>query len=163
MLHNVVKNIIIKEGVTLKINMKQTLFLILALIFIVICLVCYNLIDIQSQNKELKEENYKYEQYLNKEILGTELATLISKVVDQNEKNGVQKDQKEYYIDNNQNSIRIDLKMTTIDKTYPMEEIYNNKITNFVQNFNTIKFKCTNIEYHKKTGKISKLIFEELQ
>ena len=143
--------------------MKQTLFLILALIFIVICLVCYNLIDIQSQNKELKEENYKYEQYLNKEILGTELATLISKVVDQNEKNGVQKDQKEYYIDNNQNSIRIDLKMTTIDKTYPMEEIYNNKITNFVQNFNTIKFKCTNIEYHKKTGKISKLIFEELQ
>lgn len=163
MLHNVVKNIIIKEGVTLKINMKQTLFLILALIFIVICLVCYNLIDIQSQNKELKEENYKYEQYLNKEILGTELATLISKAVDQNEKNGVQKDQKEYYIDNNQNSIRIDLKMTTIDKTYPMEEIYNNKITNFVQNFNIIKFKCTNIEYHKETGKISKLIFEELQ
>ena len=38
-----------------------------------------------------------------------------------------------YYIDNNQNSIKIDLKMTTIDKTYPMEEICNNQITNFLQ------------------------------
>ena len=143
--------------------MKQTLLLILAVIFIVICIVCYNLINIQSQNEVIKKENYTYEKYLNKEILGTELATLISKVVDQNEKNNVQKDEKGHYINNQQNSIKIDLKMTTIDKTYPMEEIYNNKIVNFVQNFNTIKFKCTNIEYHKETGKISKLIFEELQ
>jgi len=44
-----------------------------------------------------------------------------------------------------------------------MEEIYNNKITSFVQNFNFISFKCTRIEYHEKTGKISKLVFEELQ
>ena len=143
--------------------MKQTLLLILAVIFIVICIVCYNLINIQSQNEVIKKENYTYEKYLNKEILGTELATLISKVVDQNEKNNILKDEKGHYIQNNQNSIKIDLKMTTIDKTYPMEEIYNNKIVNFVQNFNTIKFKCTNIEYHKETGKISKLIFEELQ
>jgi len=143
--------------------MKQTLLLILAVIFIVICIVCYNLINIQSQNEVIKKENYTYEKYLNKEILGTELATLISKVVDQNEKNNVQKDEKGHYINNQQNSIKIDLKMTTIDKTYPMEEIYNSKMVNFVQNFNIIKFKCTSIEYHKKTGKISKLLFEELQ
>jgi len=143
--------------------MKQTLLLILAVIFIVICIVCSNLINIQSQNEVIKKENYTYEKYLNKEILGTELATLISKVVDQNEKNNVQKDEKGHYINNQQNSIKIDLKMTTIDKTYPMEEIYNSKMVNFVQNFNIIKFKCTSIEYHKKTGKISKLLFEELQ
>ena len=53
--------------------------------------------------------------------------------------------------------------MTTIDKTYPMEEIHSNEIVKFVQNFNLIKFKCTSIEYHKKTGKVSKLIFEELE
>jgi len=143
--------------------MKQTLLLILAVIFIVICIVCYNLINIQSQNEVIKKENYTYEKYLNKEILGTELATLISKVVDQNEKNNVQKDEKGHYINNQQNSIKIYLKMITIDKTYPMEEIYNSKMVNFVQNFNIIKFKCTSIEYHKKTGKISKLLFEELQ
>lgn len=143
--------------------MKQSFLLILAIIFIIICIVSLNLINMQNDQKQVKKENGEYEKYLNKEILGTELASIISKVVDQNEKNEVQKDKKGYYIDNENNSIKIDLKMTTIDKTYPMEEIYSSKITNFVQNFNIIKFKCTSIEYHKSTGKISKLIFEELQ
>ena len=143
--------------------MKQSLLIILAIIFIVICITSATILNLQTQKKAILQENLQYEKYLNKEVLGTEVATLISKVVDQNEKNNVQKDENGYYIDNNQNSIKIDLKMTTIDKTYPMEEIYNNKITNFVQNFNLIKFKCTSIEYHKQTGKISKLIFEELE
>ncbi len=143
--------------------MRQTLLIILAVFFIIICLVSAMIINIQSQKKTVLQENLEYEQYLNKEILGTDLATLISKVVDKNEKNQVKKDENGYYIDNGENSIKIDLKMTTIDKTYPMEEIHNNKIVKFVQNFNLVKFKCINIEYHKKTGKISKLIFEELE
>lgn len=143
--------------------MKQSFLLILAIIFIVICIVSGTIINIQTENREISNYNSNYEKYLNKEIRGTEVATLINKVIDQNEKNNVQKDERGYYIDNNQNSIKIDLKMTTIDKTYPMEEIYNNQITNFVQNFNQIKFKCIKIEYHKDTKKISKMIFEELE
>jgi len=143
--------------------MKNTLFIVLAIFFIITCITCTFLIDLRAKKAEIKKENSEYEQYLNKEILGTEIATLISKVVDKNEKNNVQKNEKGYYISNGENSIKIDLKMTTIDKTYPMEEIYNNKITSFVQNFNFISFKCTRIEYHEKTGKISKLVFEELQ
>lgn len=143
--------------------MKQSLLIILAIIFIVICIISGTLFNIQAENKEISKYNLEYEKYLNKEILGTEVATLISKVIDQNEKNKVEKNEKGYYIDNKQNSIKIDLKMTTIDKTYPMEEIYNNQITNFVQNFNQIKFKCTKIEYHENTKKISKMVFEELK
>lgn len=143
--------------------MKQQFFITLAILFIIICIICSVLINLQAEKSEIKKENLEYEQYLDKEILSTELATLISKVVDKNEKNNIQKDEKGYYIDNGENSIKIDLKMTTIDKTYPMEEIYNNKITSFVQNFNLIKFRCISIEYHEKTGRISKLIFEELE
>lgn len=144
--------------------MKYTsILMIFAIILIIICIVCVNIISLQSEKRKLQQENLEYEKYLNQEIIGTELATLIGKVVEQNERNDVQKDKKGYYIDNNYNSIKIDLKMTTVEKTYPMEEIYNNQISNFVQNFNLIKFKCTSIEYHKQTGKISKLIFEELQ
>lgn len=142
--------------------MKNTLLIVLAIIFITICIICTSLINIRAEKTEIKKENMQYEQYLNKEILGTDIATLISKAVDTNEKNNVQKDEKGYYIDNGNNSIKIDLKMITIEKTYPMEEIYNKKISSFVQNFNFINFKCTNIEYHKKTGRISKLVFEEL-
>lgn len=143
--------------------MKQSFLLILAIIFIVICIVSGTIINIQTENREISNYNSNYEKYLNKEIRGTEVATLINKVIDQNEKNNVQKNEKGYYIDNNQNSIKIDLKMITIDKTYPMEEIYNNQITNFVQNFNQIKFKCIKIEYHKDTKRISKMVFEELK
>lgn len=142
--------------------MKQTFFIVLAVIFIIICITCVILINIQAEKSEIKKENMEYEKYVNNEILGTDLATLISKSIDNNERNEVQKDDRGYYIENGFNSIKIDLKMTTIDKTYPMEEIYNNQMTAFVKNFNLIRFKCTSIEYHKKTGKISKLVFEEL-
>ena len=143
--------------------MRNSLLIILAIFFIIICLISGLLININSEKNIIKKENMQYENYLNDKILGTELATLISKVIDHNEKNNVEKDERGYYISNNKNSIKIDLKMTTIEKSYPMEEIYNNQIINFVQNFNLIKFKCTNIEYHKETGRVSKLIFEELE
>ena len=142
--------------------MRQSFLLILALFFIIICIVSLNLINIQNEKKEIARKNKKYEKYLNKEIIGTDIATLISKVTDSNERNGVLKDEKGNYINNEKNSIKIDLKMITINKTFPMETIYNNQIINFVQNFNTIKFKCTNIEYHKNTGLVSKIVFEEL-
>ena len=142
--------------------MKKSFLIVLSIIFIILCITYTFLINLRAEKIEIKKDNMQYEQYLNKEILGTKLATLISKVVDLNERNNISKDEKGYYIDNGENSIRIDLKMTTIDKTYPMEEIYNNKITSFVQNFNFISFECKEIEYHKKTGRISKLVFEEL-
>lgn len=67
--------------------MKYTsVLMVLAIIFIIICIVCLNIIDLQSQKKQIQKENFEFEQYLNKQILGTDLATLISKVVDQNEK-----------------------------------------------------------------------------
>lgn len=142
--------------------MKQTFFIVLSVIFIIICITCVSLINIQAEKSEIKKENMEYEKYVSSEILGTDLATLISKSIDNNERNEVQKDDRGYYIENGINSIKIDLRMTTINKIYPMEEIYNNQMTAFVKNFNLISFKCINVEYHQKTGKISKLVFEEL-
>lgn len=143
--------------------MKNTFLIVLAIFFIIICVACVIVINLQSEKEEIQKYNKEYEDYLNKEIYGTDVATLINKAINQNEKNNIEKDEKDYYIDNGENSIKIDLKMTTIDKTYPMEEIYDNQTTNFVKNFNLVKFKCISIEYHKNTGIISKLVLEELQ
>ena len=52
--------------------------------------------------------------------------------------------------------------MNTNGKTYQMETFYNNDITKFVENFNLVKFRCNKIEYHKKSGRVSKLYFEEI-
>lgn len=53
--------------------------------------------------------------------------------------------------------------MITIEKTYQMEDFYNTGMTEFVKNFNLILFKCTSIEYHKKTGLISKITIEQIE
>ena len=143
--------------------MKKQLLIIITIFVVVLGLTYGLLISKRNENAKIKRNNKYYENYLNKEILGTELATIMGKAIEQNLTNNVQKDAKGLFIENEENSIKIDLKMITIDKTYPMEVIYNNDITLFVQNFNLISFKCTNIEYHKKTGLISKITFEQIE
>lgn len=143
--------------------MKKTLWIILIIFLIIIFSLLGMLMTNNSKMLEVKKENIEYERFLEREILGTDIATLINKAINQNEKNNVSKDENGYYIDNGENSIRIDIKMITIDKTYPMESIYDNGVTNFVQNFNLITFKCIDVQYHEKTGRISKIVFEQLE
>ena len=143
--------------------MKKQLLIIITIFIIVLALTYGLLISKRNEKAEVQKNNKYYENYLGKELLGTELATIMGKAIEENLNNNVQKDENGLFIENNENSIKIDLKMITIDKTYPMEVIYNNDITLFVQNFNLIKFKCTNIEYHKETGLISKIIFEQIE
>lgn len=143
--------------------MKKTFLLITAVILIIIFTILGYIIQKREEQNKLISYNKEYEYYLNKQIYGTEVATLINKVIEQNQKNEIPKDENGYYIENDTNSIKIELKMITIEKTYQMETIYNNKMENFIKNFNIILFKCTNIEYHKKTGKISKITFEQIE
>ena len=141
----------------------KKLLLILLLLFITIIFSIYGLlINNEKQNEDLKNYNKEYEQYLNKTINGTELATLINKVINTNEKNEIQKDDNNYYVENQENSIKIEIKLILTEKTYPMEEIYDKDTDEFVKYFSLENFKCTNIEYHQKTGKISKMLFEQI-
>lgn len=142
--------------------MKKTI-LVLTIIFLIIMFSTYLFIkNTEVSNSKILKENKEYENYLDKEIYGTELVTLINKVIDKNEKNSIQKDEKNYYIENSTNSIKIEIKMLQTDLVYPMEEIYNKDITEFVKYFNLANFKCTKIEYHNESGKVSKMLFEEI-
>lgn len=141
----------------------KKLLLIILLLFIIIIFSVYGLfINSKSQSNILKNYNREYEEYLNRTINGADLATLINKVVNENEKNKIKKDEKNYYIEDEECSIRIEITISITEKTYPMEEIYNNDTAEFVKHFTLFNFKCTNIEYHKKTGKISKMYFEQI-
>lgn len=142
--------------------MKKTLLLIIIPIIIILFSILGLLINKNTTLKYVKQLNSEYEYYLGKQVYGLDLATLINKAINQNEHNKISKNEKGYYIENDENSIKIEVKMLSTEKTYPMEEFYNNDITRFVDNFNLIYFKCSNIEYHKKTGQISKMMFEEV-
>ena len=141
--------------------MKKSILIIITIFFVIMCGLFIFLRNIQAEERALKKENSQYEVYLNQEIYGTDLATLINKIINHNEKNNVQKNKNGYYIED-ENSITLQVNMKTVEKTYKMEQFYNNDITMFVKNFNQIEFKCIDIEY-KQNGKINSLTFEEIQ
>lgn len=134
--------------------------LIISLVLLIIIIVCIAGIKWNSKaNRIIKSQNKEYEEYLKDDIYGTDVITLINKAISNNKSNNISKDEKGYYIENNTNSIKIDIIMITNEEkekkaTYSMELIDKVGITEFIKNFNTAKFKCTNIEYHKETGKI---------
>ena len=140
--------------------MKKTVLIIAIPIVIILFSICGLFITQKTTIRNIKKYNSQY--YINKSIYGTELVTLINKVINENEINKVEKDEKGFFIENNENSIKINIKMNTNGKTYQMETFYNNDITKFVENFNLVKFRCNKIEYHKKSGRVSKLYFEEI-
>ena len=135
--------------------------IIISLILIAAIAISVSLISLNSKtSKAILKQNSKYEQYLQGTIYGTDVITLINKSISNNETNNVEKDKKGYYINNNTNSIQIDLVMITDEEkekttTYKMEAISKLGTTEFIKNFNIAEFKCTKKEYHSQTGKIA--------
>lgn len=142
--------------------MKKTLISIILIIFVLTASTYLFLLNLQNKQKAVRDENQEFEYYLNKTIYGKDLATIIDRAIDKNEKNRIEKDEKNHYIENEENSIRIEVKIEETKKTYAMEEIYKNNIQEFMKHFNLAKFTCTMIEYHNKTGKIKKMVFQEI-
>ena len=85
----------------------------------------------------------------------------MNKAVDKNTKNKIEKDDNGNFIQNDENSIEIEIYMSDNETTYKMENIYDAGTEQFVQYYGKIKFKCSNIEYHKKTGRIKYILFEQ--
>lgn len=142
--------------------MKKSLYKIIIFFIIIIGLTLIFINNIQSVYKENQKENYVYEKYLNKEVMGTDVATLINRAVNNNEKYNIQKNDEGNYIDDDKYCIRIFVKLQTDGKYYNMETIYSNNVAEFVKNFNLEDFKCTNITYHNSTKRVAKVYFEVL-
>ena len=140
--------------------MKKIIIVIMSLVVIIISIFGVKYINYRAEKNKIKQENLEYETYLNKQILGTELTTFINKAVDNNEKNKVLKDGQGFYIQNDTNSVEIEIKITDNDSTYKMETLYNGGMVNFVDYYNSIYFECTKINYNK-VGKVSYLLFEQ--
>lgn len=109
-----------------------------------------------------QKENYQFSSYYNKELKGNEIATLINKSYDNNLSNNVAKDKKGKFIENDNNSIKMDIKMLDIDKTYDMETLNSGGMDKFVQYYGQITFKCTKIDYHSSTGKVKYMLIEQI-
>ena len=113
---------------------------------------------------EQQKFNIRYEKYLYNEILGTDIATIINQAVDDNEKAMVKKDENNKYIQNDINTVNIEIKITEFaeEETYTMETLYNGGMNEFVKYYGQIKFKCDKIDYNSK-GKVKYMLFEQVK
>ena len=142
--------------------MKKNVLLFIIIAIVILILLCYQITSMQNQKKEILKYNAEFEKYIGKEIYGTDIATIINKAIDNNERNKVTKDDDGFYINDNNNYIGVEIHITTNETTYKMETINKVGVINFVSNFNLISFKCTDIEYHSN-GKISKMVFTQIE
>ena len=139
---------------------KIIVFLVLCLIIVISVFVMYS--NYKASNNNIKKNNLEFEYYYEKEIQGIDIATIINKAIDNNIKYNVLKDDKGKYIENDETSIKIQIYILDNDKTYDMETIYGGGINNFVSNYSAIKFRCTKIEYHKKTNRVKTIYIEQI-
>ena len=129
---------------------------------IIITCVSYVYLNYKIEYNDTRTKNIEYNSYYEQEIFGTDISTLINKIVDSNTKNNIEKDENGNYIDNGKDSIKMDIKFTDDDNIHTLEEIYKSGVETFMLYYNQIKFKCTKIEYHQSTNKVSYMFFEQI-
>lgn len=140
--------------------MKKTLIYIICIVLIILSVIGTKYLNFKEQKSLIQKYNLEYEVYLNQDVTGRELTTSINRAVNNNEKNSVQKDEKGFYIDDDNNSVKIEIKILDNDTTYQMETLYNGGMENFIQYYGDINFNCSKIDYNSK-GKVSHIIFEQ--
>lgn len=140
--------------------MKKTLIYIICVVLIILSVIGTKYLNFKEQKSLIQKYNLEYEVYLNQDVTGRELTTAINRAVNNNEKNSVQKDEKGFYIDDDNNSVKIEIKILDNDTTYQMETLYNGGMENFIQYYGDINFNCSKIDYNSK-GKVSHIIFEQ--
>lgn len=138
---------------------KRVIIVLLSLIIcsIIVYFTVFHSLIFNANNGNIAE----YQKYLQNDVYGTDIITIINKAVDQNEYNGVEKDEDLKYISNEKNSLKIDIKFTEKEEVVPMESIYNAGIESFIKFYSNKKFKCVETKLHKNTNNISYIKFEE--
>ena len=118
--------------------------------FVVVIAILCTIWYIYSMHKLQRQEKNVYNKYLesnlNKDISGTDLASLINKSAN---------------FDNKQNSISIEIKFIDNDEIIKSEKIYANGMDKFVELYGNSKFNLKKLEYHNKTKIVKYAYFEE--
>ena len=144
--------------------MKKTIIYIVSIVIVICVLIASKLYTSKEYLIKIKEFNNKYEKYTSNEIVGTEVASIINQAVDDNEYERIKKDKNGKYIQNDKNSINIEIKITEFseEQIYTMETLYNGGIEQFVKYYGQIRFKATDIKYNENK-RIKYILFEQIK
>lgn len=140
----------------------KKIIIFFAIVIIILVIIGVQYYSYKAEYNAVLQDNNAFEEYENKEIYGIELGTLMNRAIDRNTKNEIEKDEKGNFKQNDTNSIEIEIYISDNDTTYKMETIYAQGTEQFIQYYSDIKFKCSKTEYHKKTGRIKYMLFEQI-
>ena len=143
--------------------MKNKILIILIIFMVILASATYIIYNYRMKLQEAQKINNEYKSYYEAQILSTELVSIMNRTQDVNTKNEVEKDSEGLYIDNEDDSIKMYLKLKYKDdySTIEIEKILDDGIENFIKSYSTASFKCTEITYHEKTGNVKALTFTE--
>lgn len=141
----------------------KKIFIFLSIVIIIVATISFKYMAYKNEYTTIQKENAEFEEYKDQDIYGLTVGTIINKAIDKNTKNKIEKDENGYFVENEENSIKIELHMIENEEKYEfqMEQIYNSGTEQFVQYYRDVKFKCSKIEYHEKTGRIKYILFEQ--
>ena len=140
--------------------MKRLILAVFSVFIIVLSLVFMNIKTIEKNKAEAQKFNSVYEEYNKENLNGLDITTVINKAINNNEKYGIDKDENEIYINDDEYCIKIYIKMIIDEQTYPMERLVTVGMDSFIEYFGSVEFKCTDIKYHSKNGRVSEMTFE---
>ena len=143
--------------------MKNKILLIIVIFIIILSLAIYAIYQYRQSYIEAQKINHEYSSYYDVQLLGTELVSIINRTEDINQKNQIQKDEEDIYIDNGTNSIKLYIKFKYKNEYTVIEgeKIASSGIENFIKTYSTASFKCTDISYHNKTKNVKAITFTE--
>ena len=144
--------------------MNKTFLFITSIVLIICAILLSKYYSYKEQINLIEEDNLRYEKYLEKKIKGNDIASLINQAIDDNERNYIKKDEKGKYIQDDEKSINIEIKITdfTDEKIFTMETLYGGGMNEFVKYYGPISFKSEEIKYNKK-GRLSYILFTQIK
>ncbi len=139
--------------------MKKIVCLILIAVVVIISIFFMNFKEDEIKNINVNKFNLEYEYFNKKSLNGLEVASVINMAIDNNETLNIKRNEKGFYILDDEKSIEIYINLNTED-TYKMETLYGLGMKKFVEAFGSAEFECTSIEYHESTKRIASMTFE---
>ena len=139
--------------------MKKFFLVIVIIVIAISAVVFFEYKEYQTKKREIESFNAQYEMYNKEDINGLDVISVINKATSNNEKYEIPKDENGIYLLDEEYSIEIFVVLELDELTLNMEKIISSDITNFVRHFGEIDFKCSEITYHEKTGRVATMTF----
>ena len=141
--------------------MKKIIILILIAVTIAISMIFVNYTEYRNKLAQVNKINKEFTAYENNIMQISTVITIMNKAIQLNTENDIQKDENNFFIENETNSIKVFLEIRSRESVIPMEDLILGKkagIEKVSFAFSDMLFKIDNIEYHEKTGQIKKII-----